>query len=550
MTSLLSALPFLGQGVIIGEDIAGQVKSSLQWESGVVDLPNFIREPQLSNLSEDQSSWSLRPPGAALLPIPGLLIGLSLGLSVQIGILIISLIGGLAWLKIFEKAKVRNSGLLLLSILIGLQSGTATLSYSTANIMLFALAPWFLLWADRLSCSLRTKLISKKGCIYLLFFLFLLGCFAWIKLSGLIVAGTIGAYLLLILLSHKLNTSRTLFFLLLGVSFWVPLLLLEKANVSLAGITADGFYGETDSDLQAPLFGAHWAESTNGFWLAWSTVAAPGYSLPAKRISHGLRDLSLQFPAFVDWIDKLSINAHVLVAGFVGICLTILMLREIILVWSKIIPPFQMLFICFMIFPFIGLALLSYRYGWNYLLYHSHTYEFWFVFLIPIFLVFTNKKTLKSPSIILLSVSLSLPITYSANLIFSQISTNNFVEASDTESRLGLAPNKFSKAITKIESISKNSKDVLLFLPSGDMSDLVLRTRMRTLAIHFAGGNLQKWNIFKTAEPLSVFCAYDSSLSSITEFSNALNTKFPQQVNSEIIHKGEITVLRVDLSPV
>ena len=550
MTSLVSALPFFGQGIIIGEDIAGQVKSSLQWVSGVVDSPNFIREPKSSNLSEDQSSWSLRPPGAALLPIPGLLIGLSLGLSVQIGIFIFLLIGGLAWLKIFERAKVCKSGLLLLSIIIGLQAGTSTLSYSTANIMLFALVPWFLLWAECLSCSLRTKLISKKGSIYLIFFLFLLGCFGWVKLSGLIVAGTIGAYLLLSLLSHKLKMSKIVFFLLLGVSFWVPLLLLEKTNHALTGITADGFYGQTDSDLQAPLFGAHWAKSTNGFWLAWSTIAAPGYSLPAKRISHGIRDLSLQFSAFTDWIDKLSINAHVLVAGFVGICLTILMLREIILSWNKIIPQFQILLICFMIFPFIGLAILSYRYGWNYLLYHSHTYEFWFVFLIPIFLVFTDQKTLKLPSIILLSVSFSLPITYRASLIFSQITSNNFVEVSNTESSLGLAPNKFSKAITKIESFSKNSKDVLLFLPSGDMSDLVLRTRMRTLAIHFAGGNLPKWNTFKTTEPLSVFCAYDSSLSSIADFTNSLDTKFPQQVNSEIIHKGEITVLRVDLSPV
>ena len=434
MTSLVSALPFLEQGVIIGEDIAGQVKSSLQWVNGIVDSPNFIQEPQFSNLSEDEASWSLRPPGAALLPIPGLLIGLSLGLSVQIGILITSLGGGLAWLKIFEKAKVCNSGLLLLSIILGLQSGSSTLSYSTANILLFALTPWFLLWADRLSCSLKAKPISKKGLIYLLCFLFLLGCFSWIKLSGLIVAGTIGAYLLFSLLSQQLKISKFhffLFFLLIGVSFWVPFLLLEKVNFALTGTSADDFYGETDSELQAPLFGANWENSTSGFWLAWSTVAAPGYSLPAKGISHGLRDLSLQFPGFVSWIEKLSMNAHVFVSGFVGICLTILMLREIILVWSKIIPPFRILSICFMIFPFVGLALLSYRYGWNYLLYHSHTYEFWIIFLIPIFLGFTNQRILKLPSIILFSVSISLPITYNASLVLSRISANDFFESSD-----------------------------------------------------------------------------------------------------------------------
>ena len=41
--------------------------------------PNILSEPQRSDLSINQKNWSLRPPGAAVLPVAGLLIGLSLG---------------------------------------------------------------------------------------------------------------------------------------------------------------------------------------------------------------------------------------------------------------------------------------------------------------------------------------------------------------------------------------------------------------------------------------------------------------------------------------
>ena len=61
-----------------------------------------------------------------------------------------------------------------------------------------------------------------------------------------------------------------------------------------------------------------------------------------------------------------------------------------------------------------------------------------------------------------------------------------------TEKELGLSSSRFSAAIDIIEQDSNNTLDVLYFLPSGDMGDLTLRTKMRTLATHFAGDNFPR----------------------------------------------------------
>ena len=63
----------------MGEDIGSQVKSSLQWANGNVPAPNFVKQPNPNDLSSDREVWVLRPPGVSLLPIPGMIMGFSLG---------------------------------------------------------------------------------------------------------------------------------------------------------------------------------------------------------------------------------------------------------------------------------------------------------------------------------------------------------------------------------------------------------------------------------------------------------------------------------------
>ena len=63
--------------------------------------------------------------------------------------------------------------------------------YSTANIILYALVPWFILSAIKLNAKINKEKFQKKNMLWVLLYFFLLGSFAWIKLSGLITAITL-----------------------------------------------------------------------------------------------------------------------------------------------------------------------------------------------------------------------------------------------------------------------------------------------------------------------------------------------------------------------
>ena len=544
----------------VGEDIGGQVKSSLQWYHGVVDRPNFLAQPKWTNLAEDQTKWSLRPPGASWLSLPGLSVGISLGNSLRIGLFLCMLIGGLGWIKFCEKLKLSASGLLLLIIIIGLSVGPASSSYSTANVILFALVPWFIVWATTIGLLCDSQNDHPpwgKLTINTVAFLFLLGCFAWIKLSGMIVAGTIAALPLVSILLSKRKPSKNLrlvaLYLLIGILFWVPFLTLENTNQNLSGLTANELYSANDSDLQAPLFGKHFEKSTRGGWLAWSALGGPGYALPAKPISHGFRDLMIQFEQVNNWLDQNRINPHVFFAGFLSIGCTILLLFVFKSIWSFTDAKLLLAYACFFSLPFIGLGILSFKYGFNYLLYHAHTTEYHLIFTVPaLFILSLPNVFSKIPSQLFLGICIALPITSQIERLsiipFQQI----HYTGSPTEQARGFEAREFSNAIRIIEQDSKSHSDILLFLPAGDMGDLVLRTKLRTLAIHFAGDNLGKRQPCRTSKPTTVYCVYSASLRDNKTFQDALKKAFPQA--TEILElaqpdANDAVAIRVTLEP-
>jgi len=412
--------------------------------------------------------------------------------------------------------------------------------------------PWFIIGALKLSNSLADTKWPSRGTFLIFIFLFLLGCFAWIKLSGLIVAGTIAAVLFFLLLKKYSVQSRFSFiaiFAVIGCIFWAPMIALEKTNLSMGGQTADEFYGHIVSDVEAPLTGKHWLTSTRSVWLAWSFVAAPGYALPTKSVANGFRDLGKQFPRFCSWMDSHQINEHVLLAGLVGLVLTLILLKQLFHIQNHLNDQLKVLVICFTTIPFIGLAILAYRFQWNYLLYHSHTYEFWWVLLIPIVIGIGIPQKMRFYNVVLIGVGIAFPITKNFETMVGGISNLGTHWASNTELQRGLTNSRFSKAIESIEKDSNNPLDVLFFLPAGDMSDLILRTKMRTLATHFSGDNFQNTGSFKTSQALNVYCAYDSSLASNKKFIDSFDSKFPQKIFKEVIHSEMITVLKITLTP-
>ena len=220
-----------------------------------------------------------------------------------------------------------------------------------------------------------------------------------------------------------------------------------------------------------------------------------GYSLPIKEIAHHLRDFGIQFEQFLKLIHSYSINEHVLICGLAGFLFTIILIYELKRCWEIIKTDNKITICCFLTLPFIGLGILAYRYEWNYLLYHAHTFEYWLIFAIPTFLVFSSLQKLKSWTVLLLGVIIALPMTSQLESKVRELWVNPTYQIGLTEKDLGLSSSRFSSAIDAIEEDSNNELDIVYFLPQGDMSDLILRTKMRTMAIHFAGENLGKKRI-------------------------------------------------------
>ena len=402
----------------------------------------------------------------------------------------------------------------------------------------------FIIWGRSISNDYENAKRPVILHLKILAFLFLLGSFALVKLSGLIVAGTIGAYLFFSVLLKIEKPKSYLFvsiFCLLGIFFWTPYFLLEKINLELTGITANDLYMANDSTIQEPLFGKFWGESTNGFWLFWSLLSAPGYALPIKGIAHGLRDLVMQFPTYVNLIHSYNINIHVFISGGLGIVLSLFLFQESLKSSKLINSDLKILLFSFLIIPFVGLSILSTKYEWNYLLYHVHTYEYWIIFLLPV-LINLSTKNISTKTIILFGITLALPLTTCIETCLNKCISTEHSFVSTTEDRRGLSGNRFSEAIEYVENNSTSQNDILFFLPVGDMADLTLRTKLRTMAKHFAGDNFPKSGIYKSEVSLNVFCVYDANLVSNESFQKALDLNFPQQVKRTMFRANKIIV--------
>ena len=161
----------------------------------------------------------------------------------------------------------------------------------------------------------------------------------------------------------------------------------------------------------------------------------------------------------------------------------------------------------FYILPFLGLSIVSYRHGFNYTLYSTHTIEYFLILIFPIFILWQNANKFRRSVKFLFGLCIAIPISSNAERFVRNFHSE---QRSNKDIELNLKENRFSHAIETIEQDSNNSLDVLFFLPSGNSEDLILRTNMRTMAVHFAGDNLGKKQAYQTSKRLNVYCAYDS----------------------------------------
>lgn len=538
------------QGAKVGEDICFQVKSTQQFVEEKVKLPNFCSTPKMFDLSKDDMQWQLRPPGASWLVLPFMFIGMSLGDSITITLFVLGLAGGLGWILLAKKIGIGKNGQYLLSILLGTTLGFAINSFGTMNSVLHSLVPWMMIFSIHLVSISRTeeKLVWFRIVVALIFFL-ILGLFCLIKTSGMIVALTIGVSPIIILFTSKFDKTKKYrsasILLIISPFTLLPYFLIEKTNELETGISSDNMYRKVDYSKQSALWGNYFTESTQGWKLGVSALGSPGYALPPKNIAHNLRDFFVQFKQFNDWSNANMLNPHVLVSSLWGIVLLSLYAWSIIQNRSELSALSLVVISCFFTIPFLGLATVSYLHGFNYSLYATHTIEYSIVLIFPIIMMWEKIKRPKFQIKLLTGICIALPISQIPSMIAP---TTHFKDTrSSTESILGLSGSRFSKAIESIEKDSNNPLDVLFFLPAGDMSDLILRTKMRTLATHFSGYNFPVMKEFKTVKALNVYCAYDSSLAENKKFVESLSLKFPQKIDQRIIHSEKIIVLKIVL---
>tara|TARA_B100002019_G_scaffold293498_1_gene321539 strand:- start:1203 stop:3188 length:1986 start_codon:yes stop_codon:yes gene_type:complete len=553
----ISSLLHLNQGMRVGEDLAGQVQSSHQYIEGFTKAPNYCSYPKTSDLSQNTSTWSPRPPVASWITLPGLYLGMSIGDSLRLILFILQIYGGIGWLKLSDQFKMSTESLILIALILGTGVGHSTIIFGTMNCVLLSLVPWMIIWV----ISITRKLINNKSfnLFLLLKFLFLslcLGFFCVIKLSGMIAALSIAIIPIIYIFFYKNKISgkipKIIFCFISVFIVLVPYKLLEKFNEKERAVSSDEMYRSIDYNQQSLLWGNYFEESTRGPMLLWSTLGAPGYALPGKKIAHGFRDLINQFDSLNAWLDFKKFNPHSLICGFIGFLLTLLLCINLWMIRSVMSYEFKIVSIVFFTIPFIGLAAVSFLHGFNYTLYSSHTVEYAMLLSLPVcHSLFLLKKTYHITTILLSGICFATPLASSFGSLIAPALTKNNFQVSETEEERGFAARNFSAAIKLIEEDSQYHSDILFFLPSGDLGDLYLRTRLRTLGLHFAGGNLPKAEAFLTSKPLIVYCAYSVILRENQEFQKALKLKFPQSISSEEISEKNknVVVIKIHLAP-
>jgi hypothetical protein len=290
-------------------------------------------------------------------------------------------------------------------------------------------------------------------------------------------------------------------------------------------------YSNQDFNAQSELWGDHFTESTKGPMLALSLTAGPGYALPAKPILHGLRDMARQSSSIRSYLYKAKVNLPMVAIGLFALPLSALLFITLSKFSRHLGLAGKSCYWSLGTVPFAGLAILSYHFGFNYVLYPTYTAEFSMIFsMLAIMVIGLNaKKALNFTKTAMFAVCFAFPITSnleaSFQLFFSE--TDDRL-ASTYEKEISLGSSVFSRALEATHNDSDSQKDICLFLCSGNQGDFLLRTPMRNLSIHFAAGNLRKHEKFESSSLLNVYCLVDPKLKDNEEFLQTMLHKFPK----------------------
>ena len=553
--SIISNYLLNRNGITVGEDACGQVLSSIQFLKGETHLPNYTSFPDCDDLSINNITWSPRPPGGSWIAVPGLLIGLTLGKAINFMLVVLYIIGSSGLLLLARKLKLPYDSEILYAVFLGLSAGEASGLFFSMNCALFSVIPFLILFSLKYKDFLLGNNSILKIIVFSIFLGLCLGSLAFIKLSGMIAAYSITAipiiYILIVcILKRKIRKRNILGVSLLIVFTTFPFKTIEFINESIRGKSANLMYSSVDYNSQYDLWGNYFEETTQGKMLFLSALGGPGYSTQINRFAELVKNLVKQFPSAVSFFNHKYINLNIFIYGVIGLIVTFLLLLNFADIYKFISTDLRVVFIIFSTLPFIGLAVVSYLHGFNYVLYSSHTIEYSYILLLPLFSsLFTKEVKFKLTKVFLFGFCIAIPITNRIGDSISYQFQKNQHYLSSFNHLSSLKPSIFSKAIEKIEEDSTNPLDIILFLPRGDLSDLYLRTNLRCYGMHFAQNNIDKIHNFNTSKNLNIYCAYNTELGGYEDFINVLKSKTSKLTKSEIIHNDEVTVLKFSLSP-
>ena len=212
--------------------------------------------------------------------------------------------------------------------------------------------------------------------------------------------------------------------------FLLPYFLLNDLNQNFTGISSDKLYTQQDYNAQHELWGTHFTESTKGGMLVTSLLASTGYATPAQSFAHGFRDLLMQFENYNLILFSHGINPRILGCSIFAIPITFILFIGLWKLRLFVSKRQIVLFCTLFIVPFVGFALISYRHGYNYLIYPSYTQEFAIIFLIFGLSYFVcSNKIIKHQLIgnLLLAFLIALPIISSSKVFCRAVKDSLFI---------------------------------------------------------------------------------------------------------------------------
>lgn len=559
---LLTALFFLilsvARPIAILDDLAPQLKSLQQWKDGVSSNVNSVVRVSREDLSQDVVTWNLRPPGAPLVFLPLLLLGVSVGVSARIVKFCFLVLGGLGWMKVtYENAKSLRTKISIAAILI-LEIGGGLFAFGSVNIIIYGIIPWLLIYA--LHIVKRNEIVTLPAfniIPHMVLLSALLGGLCWIKFSSLIATSTIFvfAWLRIVFKNRRPLFSRnTLSFICAAIIFIMPYLLIEFLNQNM-GMFASKMYASQDYNNSAYLYGhgKYFQESTRGYMLLLSVLGSPGFSMCSGFLTCAKNFFLLNPNISKFFYNTLRINGSILLLACFGNAGTVFLF----FLWNRTKKTFaagtSTMFLTFFTMPFLVLGYLSLAYGFNWSLSFAHTVSFFSILQIFVLICFfERKKILKGRAVRILFLGFmfcGFIFPYVSSFLTQATGYARLIKARTRESgqytatqhalyspRLSRSNAKRVMDLVKRNSVSE--KDVVFVITTGNPDVVMLDVDMRYAGTGFVSSS-ETLRIGKrtTKENLRLFLVIDPALRDDRGLVKKARDSFAQATGWQVLNR-------------